>query len=122
MTKRLVIEADEAQMEQAVSKAKTMIARMEPQASVREKNVKKASDPAKRVMSITGLDCANCAAKVERGIREIPEVREATLDFMTGKLTLVAVDAAKLDIDVYKRQPEKSVFHRCMSHVWSAVR
>ena len=102
MTKRLVIEADEAQMEQAVSKAKTMIARMEPQASVREKNVKKASDPAKRVMSITGLDCANCAAKVERGIREIPEVREATLDFMTGKLTLVAVDAAKLDIAVAK--------------------
>ena len=69
MTKRLTIEAEEAQMEQAVSKAKTMIARMEPQASVREKSVKKASDPAKRVMGITGLDCANCAAKVERGIR-----------------------------------------------------
>ena len=102
MTKRLTIEAEEAQMEQAVSKAKTMIARMEPQASVREKSVKKASDPAKRVMGITGLDCANCAAKVERGIREIPEVREATLDFMTGKLTLVAVDAAKLDTAVAK--------------------
>ena len=102
MTKRLTIEAEEAQMEQAVSKAKTMIARMEPQASVREKSVKKASDPAKRVMGITGLDCANCAAKVERGIREIPEVREAALDFMTGKLTLVAVDAAKLDTAVAK--------------------
>ena len=102
MAKRLVIEAEAASMEQAVAKAKTMITRMEPQVSVREKTVKKGADPIKRVMGITGLDCANCAAKVERGIRDIPEVREATLDFMTGKLTLVAVDASKLDLAVEK--------------------
>ena len=64
MAKRLVIEAEAASMEQAVAKAKTMITRMEPQVSVREKTVKKGADPIKRVMGITGLDCANCAAKV----------------------------------------------------------
>ncbi len=35
---------------------------------------------------VTGLDCANCAAKLERALNELPEVEEATLTFTTGQL------------------------------------
>lgn len=38
------------------------------------------------------VDCANCAAKIEEAIRKIPGVREATVSFMTQKLTLEADD------------------------------
>lgn len=42
---------------------------------------------------VEGLDCANCAAKIERGIQGIEGVKGATLSFMTGKLTIDADDA-----------------------------
>ncbi len=37
---------------------------------------------------LVGLDCANCAAKMERGIQKIAGVNAATVNFMTLKLTL----------------------------------
>lgn len=39
------------------------------------------------------LDCANCAAKIERAIREIDGVIYAGVSFMTQKLTLETEDA-----------------------------
>ena len=36
------------------------------------------------------IDCANCAAKVETAIRKIDGVQEATISFMTQKLTVEA--------------------------------
>lgn len=38
------------------------------------------------ILSIVGLDCPNCAAKVERKIGEMPEIIEATIDFLGEKL------------------------------------
>ena len=37
---------------------------------------------------IKGLDCANCAAELERGINKIDGVESATLSFMTEKLEI----------------------------------
>lgn len=37
---------------------------------------------------IKGLDCANCAAELERGINRIDGVESATLSFMTEKLEI----------------------------------
>ncbi len=37
---------------------------------------------------LNGLDCANCAAKMERGIRKIDGVQEAGVNFLTLKLSL----------------------------------
>jgi cation transport ATPase len=37
---------------------------------------------------IKGLDCANCAAELERAINKIEGVNEATISFMTEKLTI----------------------------------
>lgn len=36
------------------------------------------------------LDCANCAAKIEDGIRKIPGVNSVNVSFMTQKLTIEA--------------------------------
>ena len=41
---------------------------------------------------ISGLDCANCGAKIEREIRKCPEVVEASLDFMQMKLRISTVE------------------------------
>lgn len=46
----------------------------------------------KKILKLEGLDCANCAAKMEDGLRKIAGVNEATVSFMTQKVTLVASD------------------------------
>ena len=38
------------------------------------------------------VDCANCAAKVERAIQQIEGVEEASVGFMTQKMMISAAD------------------------------
>ena len=47
----------------------------------------------KKVFKLVDLDCANCAAKMERAISQIEVVQKATVSFMAQKLTLEADDA-----------------------------
>ena len=47
----------------------------------------------KKTFQMIDLDCANCAAKMERAIQNIDGVTHATGSFMTQKLTLEADDA-----------------------------
>ncbi|MEA5013104.1 MAG: cation transporter [Candidatus Limiplasma sp.] len=47
----------------------------------------------KKVFKLSELDCASCAAKMEKAIRNIPGVLSVTVNFMTQKLTLEAEDA-----------------------------
>ena len=44
----------------------------------------------KKRFKLTDLDCANCAAKMENAIKKIDGVTDATVSFMTQKLTLEA--------------------------------
>lgn len=46
----------------------------------------------KAVLKLEGLDCANCAAKIENEVQRIPGVEEASVTFMTQKMTIVAPD------------------------------
>lgn len=46
----------------------------------------------KKSFRVDGLDCANCAAKMERGIQAIDGVQSATVNFMTSKLTIEGSD------------------------------
>ena len=41
---------------------------------------------------IKGLDCANCAAELERKIQKVEGVEEASISFMTEKLVLEISD------------------------------
>lgn len=46
----------------------------------------------KKVFALNDLDCANCAAKMEKAINKIDGVNAATVSFISQKLTLDAND------------------------------
>ncbi|MCR5486454.1 MAG: cation transporter [Lachnospiraceae bacterium] len=46
----------------------------------------------KKKFKLTDLDCANCAAKMEDAIKKIPGIRDASVSFMTQKMTVDAED------------------------------
>ncbi len=48
----------------------------------------------KKVFDLEDLDCANCAAKMEEGIKKIEGVIDASVNFMTQKMMLEAPDEA----------------------------
>ena len=50
----------------------------------------------KKKFAIEGIDCANCAAKMEDAIKKIDGVNTASMSFMTQKLVIDA-DPEKLD-------------------------
>ena len=52
----------------------------------------------KKVFKMEDLDCANCAAKMERAIAKIDGVQSATISFMSQRLTIEADDARFDDI------------------------
>ena len=46
----------------------------------------------KKKFKLENLDCANCAAKMEDAIKKLPGVNDASVSFLTQKLTLDADD------------------------------
>lgn len=50
----------------------------------------------KKVFRLKDLDCANCAAKMERSINKINGVESASVSFMSQKLTIEA-DESRFD-------------------------
>jgi len=64
------------------------------------------------VYKVDGIDCANCAAKLERAIAKLSCVNSATLTFMTGRLVVDAADeSAEKEIFavIAKREPDATV-------------
>lgn len=47
----------------------------------------------KKVFKMIDLDCANCAAKMEKEIRKIDGVQDVNISFLAQKMTLEADDA-----------------------------
>ena len=46
----------------------------------------------KKIIKLEGLCCANCAAKIEEGVKKLDGVKEASLSFMTQRLVIEAED------------------------------
>ncbi len=46
----------------------------------------------KKIIKMEGLCCANCAAKIEEGVKKLSGVKEASLSFMTQRLTIEVED------------------------------
>lgn len=46
----------------------------------------------KKTFNLIDLDCANCARKMEEAIKKLDGVHDATVSFLTQKLTLDAED------------------------------
>lgn len=61
---------------------------------------------------IDGIDCANCAAKLERAIAKLPGVQQAQLNFLTGRLVVSAISddvQEKIETLVQKREPDATL-------------
>lgn len=61
-----------------------------------------------RIYRLDGLDCANCAAKIERSVQQINGVEKAQVDFMSTKLTIIAPEK---DIERISEEA-KEVIHK----------
>ena len=51
-----------------------------------------------KIFKLENLDCANCAAKMERGIRSIKGVHNCPVSFMTQQMMLEADDGRFAEI------------------------
>lgn len=60
----------------------------------------------KKKYTLTDLCCANCALKIEEGIRKIPGVNEVSVSFITSKMML---DAEEERFDEIFAEAEKIV-------------
>ena len=47
----------------------------------------------KKIFKIENIDCANCAAKIEAGIKKIDGVQSCSLSFFAEKLIIEAEEA-----------------------------
>ncbi len=52
----------------------------------------------KKTFKLIDLDCANCAAKMEAAIKKLDGVKDASVNFMTQKMTIEADDACFDDV------------------------
>lgn len=78
----------------------------------------------KKIIMLEGLNCANCAAKIEDKVKNIDGVRNVNLNFIEKKLTLETEDREKInqikdiinkiepDVDVYEKNGDISEEHR----------
>lgn len=46
----------------------------------------------KKTFRLEGLECANCAAKMERAIKQLDGVKSVTINFITTKMVIEAID------------------------------
>ncbi|MCR5611970.1 MAG: heavy-metal-associated domain-containing protein [Clostridiales bacterium] len=51
----------------------------------------------KKTFALEDLDCANCAAKMENGIKKLDGVKDASVSFITQKMTVEAEDGVDFD-------------------------
>ena len=96
VTKTLTMETDQAQEEAVVSVAKKKVKMLEPHIHVQDKEKPKRVGSV-RTLYLNGLDCANCAAKIEQGVGKLDGVTSANLDFVSKKLIMEAANSDELD-------------------------
>ena len=86
MTKTLIIETEHTdKVDEIIQNTTSIVKMLEPDVIVREKIIERS---AKKVLILMGLDCANCAAKIEKEARNITGVKSAIVDFVSKKLTI----------------------------------
>ncbi len=90
MNKTLTLETEsDTDYVSVLEQVKSIVRKHEPEVSVKEKSVNKG---AKKVLILEGLDCANCAAKIETQTKSLEGVNNATVDFVSKKLTIEVAD------------------------------
>ena len=78
----MVLETAQNKESEVVTEAKQLVTKLEPHIKVQEEKYQSG----KEVFILEGLDCANCAMKIENKVKEMPTVSAATVDFVSKKL------------------------------------
>ena len=66
----------------------------------------------KKTFLLEGLCCANCAAKIETGIKKLDGIDKATISFLTSKLVIETAEEPskellkKIEKVVHKVEPD----------------
>ena len=90
MNKTMTLETEtEKDYEETLNKIETIVHKHEPGVVVKEKSVGKGN---KKVLMLEGLDCSNCAAKIEAQAQILDGVKSASVDFVSKKMTIEAAD------------------------------
>jgi Zn2+/Cd2+-exporting ATPase len=85
-TQTLVMEIDEINsVEELISATRQVVTSVEADVVLKEKEVRRTK---KTVLMLEGLDCANCAAKIEKEIQSLEGVNEAAVDFASQRLII----------------------------------
>lgn len=92
-TRTLLIETEEKEnFHDILGEAKDIINKLEPDVIIKEKmdiNMSKINSSSSNiVISLEGLCCANCAAKIEHEVSKLEGVKEASVDFVGKKLII----------------------------------
>ncbi len=84
VNKTLTIEISNGdRLDEILNETKKIVNRLEPGVNIREKNISKSS---KKVLVLMGLDCANCAAKIEKEVQNLSGIKAASVDFVSKKI------------------------------------
>lgn len=73
-------------------------------------NIKDSKGKLRRQFILEGLDCANCAAKIEKEVQKLVDVEEATVDFINTKLSI------QIDKDVSTKEMVNKIKEVVKSH------
>lgn len=111
VSKKLSIETNNKHdLEDIINEAKKIVKRIEPDVKVIETENEASIDKiTKKTFTLSDLDCASCAVKIEKGINEIQGVKAASVDFATKKVSIEndGSDWAKI-IEEAKKVVERS--------------
>ncbi|MFL0197425.1 heavy metal translocating P-type ATPase [Clostridium sp. WILCCON 0269] len=96
VTKTLSMEIEESnKVKELVAATKETINNIESHVVVEEKIADKWS---KQVLILEGLCCANCAAKIEREVSSLVEVKDASINFISKQLNIEILNKNDKDI------------------------
>lgn len=94
VSKTLTMEiTDSSIVNSLVTQIDAIVKRHEPQVVMSEKEL---AQPGQKILYLLGLCCADCARKIEEQVNRIEGVKTASLDFVSQKLTIEALDKKNL--------------------------
>ncbi|WP_077835702.1 heavy metal translocating P-type ATPase [Clostridium felsineum] len=114
VTKTLTLEINNtSSAHNVISEATALIKKIEPDVTISEKT---SSKNTKKEFSIEGLDCANCAAKIENKLNETNGISYANVNFVTKTLTIeidktsnISALVAKVTDIIKKLEPDVTI-------------
>lgn len=94
-TSTLSVEVNKEKKDDVIKRIEKIVVETEPGTRVINKNQEKYKS---KEYTLQGLNCAGCAAKIERKVKEIIGVKEVTLNFATSGLSIEVDHKAIVDV------------------------